>query len=125
MRRKGAQLWWRQATREAGQRDSGATCNSKAPEPTTKTDEWYREEAIKWERGEASCFKGSHVFWKLPYWREAIMRLPDPMHTLGGEGRAIFKLLICQDLRTSVAKRTGEYQKMGGDRRAMVQPSAC
>ena len=34
---------------------------------------------------------GSHAFQLLPYWREDIMRKPDPAHTLANEITAILQ----------------------------------
>jgi len=40
-----------------------------------------------------STVKASHVFYKLPYWSEAHMRGPDPMHTIGGVVGDLFALV--------------------------------
>ena len=79
-----------------------------ASAPSTRDDAFFRAAARAADvhaldpsqpRG-ASIVRASHVFYKLPYWRDDVQRGPDSMHTFGGVVKDVF-----------VMAKGGEYTK--------------
>ena len=95
--------------------------DSTSQAPLEKTESWYRNKAAAAEAhllggGKIENYaalhglQGSHVFWKLPYWQETLMRLPDPMHTIGNEIKALVEMMFGVDFKASVSSRPIEYK---------------
>lgn len=94
--------YWKRLPRGSTKRQRGCAFNQPATGPPSRWDasapaektsmDFYRaaqaaDEAMGEGRSAANLegVKGSHAFMKLPYWDEALFRVPDPMHTISNE----------------------------------------
>ncbi|GAX85928.1 hypothetical protein CEUSTIGMA_g13344.t1 [Chlamydomonas eustigma] len=121
---------WTQCQHDQERRERGATLNGGAASaanstnpPALKSHECFMTAAAKGDEAlfdgigmdsdrhpaQTSGVYGSHALQLLPYWRENIMRRPDPAHTLQGEGLALAKQVTGVEYKSRMEK-IGKYE---------------